>query len=195
MSQTFQDIEIREEPVSSLSDYASVSIAFTVSSRYVIDGDPLKVSSITLREIDVAPFEKNYDKLDHPSSWPDRWNVSNWGILSATVSGQRVGGAVIVWNTEGLNMLMGRKDVAVLWDIRVNPEFRGSGAGTSLFQSAKKWGLDRACKSMLIETQDINVSACNFYRSQGCELIRIDPDAYPGLDETQLIWECHLADH
>jgi len=42
---------------------------------------------------------------------------------------------------------------------------------------------------MKVETQNINVPACSFYRRMGCTLGSIDRFAYAELpDEAQLIW-------
>lgn len=49
------------------------------------------------------------------------------GVLSAFDGPSRVGGAVVAWRTPGADMLEGRDDLAVLWDIRVHPEYRGRG--------------------------------------------------------------------
>jgi len=40
-----------------------------------------------------------------------------------------------------------------------------------------------------VETQNINVSACRLYASQGFELRTVNRNAYPTLpDEIQLLW-------
>ena len=63
-----------------------------------------------------------------------------------------------------------------------------------LFQAAAKWARSRGCRQLKIETQNINVPACKFYASQGCELRTIHPDAYPELpDEIQLLWYLDLG--
>ena len=83
--------------------------------------------------------------------------------------------------------------LAVLWDIRIAPGYRGQGLGRQLFDAATSWAQSRHCLEMQVETQNINVTACRFYQSMGCTLIRITRDAYnecPG--EHQLIWSKQL---
>jgi hypothetical protein len=47
----------------------------------------------------------------------------------------------------------------------------------------------RGCRLLKIETQNVNVPACYFYRRMGCTLASIDSLAYPDLpDEVQLMW-------
>ncbi|MBV9774221.1 MAG: GNAT family N-acetyltransferase, partial [Gemmatimonadetes bacterium] len=134
---------------------------------------------------------KDYDAIPgtHPREWADHFDLSNWGFLAARLDGKRIGGAAIAYATEGLDMLGGRGDLAVLWDIRVAPEARGSGIGAALFGAAETWAAARGARQLKIETQNINVPACQFYARQGCVLGAIHRFAYPGLpDEVQLLW-------
>jgi len=86
-------------------------------------------------------------------------------------------------------MLAGRDDVAVLWDVRAAPAQRGAGVGAALFRAAGSWAGAHGCGKLKIETQNINVVACSFYRKMGCTLGGIDRFAYPELpDEVQLLW-------
>ena len=116
------------------------------------------------------------------------------GVLSAFDGPSRVGGAVVAWRTPGADMLEGRDDLAVLWDIRVHPEYRGRGIGARLFRRAAGWARDQGCVVLKIETQNINVPACRFYASQGCELRAVHLNAYPELPhEVQLLWYLDLT--
>lgn len=118
-----------------------------------------------------------------------RFDVSNWVLLTAYDSGERVGGAVIALDTPELHMLDGRQDLAVLWDLRVAPEARGSGVGESLFRAVETSSRSRGCHGLKVETQNINVPACRFYQRMGCALGAVNRFAYPGLpDEIQLLW-------
>lgn len=86
-------------------------------------------------------------------------------------------------------MLEARPDVAVVWDLRVRPSHRQSGVGSALFRAVEDWCLQRQCRLLKVETQNVNVPASRFYARMGCTLGAIDTRAYPELpDETQLIW-------
>jgi ribosomal protein S18 acetylase RimI-like enzyme len=66
---------------------------------------------------------------------------------------------------------------------------RGSGVGSALFRAVEDWAGARDCHWLKIETQNINVAACRFYRKMGCGLGAIDRLAYPDLpDEAQSLW-------
>ena len=71
-------------------------------------------------------------------------------------------------------MLEGRRDLAVLWDIRVSPEARRQGVGSALFERVAAWAQLHGCRQLKIETQNTNVRACRFYERQGCQLRAID---------------------
>lgn len=185
-------VEIREEITDVLAEYARVPIAFWVKSRFRVDPIQGGLGGLALAEEPVTPYVKDYDanrEVPRPVGWAMRWNIANWGILGAFDSEQRVGGAVIAWNTDGLDMLHGRKDLAVVWDLRVRPDRRGKGIGAQLFAHALAWARERQCREIVVETQNINVPACRFYARQGCTLGAINQHAYGGdLDEAQLLW-------
>lgn len=162
-------IRIAEETVENLPAYAAVPIAFQVTSRLLLPADPEKLSTGLLAEEAVSPYIKDYDALsgEGPLSWPARWNLANWGILAAFQEERRIGGAVVAWNTPGVDLLHGRNDLAVLWDLRVYPEYRRQGVGRRLFAEAAAWAQRRGCRQLRVETQNVNVAACRFYARQG----------------------------
>ena len=185
-------IEVREEPIAAaLAEYAGVPIAFTV--RVVLDvvvrESGLGGLLLVPRDVD-EPYEKDYDALDGgPAGWPARFDLSRWTLFAARREGRMVGGAVVAWDTPGVEMLEGRRDLAALWDIRVAPDARSRGVGAALFRAAEAWAADRGCRRLKIETQNVNVPACRFYARQGCVLGAIHRFAYPDLpDEAKLLW-------
>jgi GNAT superfamily N-acetyltransferase len=174
--------------------YARVSIAFEVRERLIAaaadSGLPLAVEAVP------APYVKNYDAVpgNHPTDWPRRFDADRWGILVAHSNGTRVGGAVILHGAPGVEMLAGRTDLAVLWDIRVVPALRGQGVGSALFRAAETWALARGALWLKIETQNINVPACRFYQRHGCTLGAANRNVYRDLpDEVQLLWQKRLC--
>lgn len=188
-------IHVAEERMPDLAEYASVPIAFTV--RRVLDVAVLDggLGGFALSERTVhPPYVKDYDAVEGPPSWPERFDVAGWGWIAARAEGRRVGGAAVAFGTPGLDLLNGRRDVAVLWDIRVAPDARGRGVGAALFRAAQAWAAARGCRTLKIETQNINLRACRFYARQGCVLGAIHRFAYPALPaEVQLLWYRDLA--
>lgn len=163
-------------------------MSFAVNGVIEVSGD--SIGSFSLREHPVSkPWIKDYDIYNPPSVLPARWDLSNWAVFLASNDSKPVGGCIVAHNTPGVDMLQGRTDLAVLWDIRVAPNYRGRSIGRRLFEASIAWARSCDCVELHIETQNINVPACRFYQSMGCTLLRVVRDAYdecPG--EHQLIW-------
>ena len=187
-------IKIIEEEISfeNLKLYESIPSSYVVESRIVLAGLGIGKEGLTdLKESLEEPWIKDYDLIDGqgPSRWASQFDISNWGLLSAWNEDRRIGGAVIAWQSGSVFMLESRKDMAVIFDIRVHQANRRMGIGRLLFAEASSWAKGRECTSMKIETQDVNVSACRFYAAMGCELGAINRGVYPSLpEETQLLW-------
>jgi GNAT superfamily N-acetyltransferase len=184
--------ELGEEAVTALADYARVPIVFTVDRVMDVtnrDDGPARFA-LSERLLDV-PYVKNYDAIpgEGPLQWARHLDLSNWTFFSARVAGRVVGGAAVAFDTPGLTMLEGRRDLAVLWDIRVAPDVRRHGAGSALFERVEAWAMRQGCRQLKIETQNTNVQACRFYQRHGCQLRAIGRAAYPELPaEIQLVW-------
>ena len=186
-------IAVSEEPITALAEYARIPIAFEVNRVLDIAVPALGRAGFVLsdRRIDTEPYVKDYDAIkgEGPLQWVQRFDVSHWGLFTARMEGRLVGGAAVAYDTRALNMLEGRTDLAVLWDIRVAPAARGQGVGSALFQAAEAWAAVRGCLQLKVETQNINVPACQFYARHGCVLEAIHHGAYPGCpQEVQLLW-------
>lgn len=185
-------MEIIEISPSHLDDYTRVSIAFEVRTILEPSLSQSALTGIHFHEQPVSPYIKDYDLLGSPLTWAEEFDLKNWGIFLAVDGGEPVGGAAVAWNTNGVNILEARRDMSVLWDIRVSPERRGRGIGKLLFEHAAAWSKSRGCTQMKIETQNVNVNACRFYEAQGAVLGDIRRFAYQHdqrvKDEIQLNW-------
>jgi len=178
--------------MTALPEYARVPIVFTVDRVLDVtnrdgDRDGFELSE---RRLDV-PYEKDYDAIagEGPLQWARRFDLSKWALFTARSTAGVVGGAVVAFDTLGLTMLESRRDLAVLWDIRVSPSARRQGVGAALFQRVEAWAHLHGCRQLKIETQNTNVRACRFYERQGCQLRAIHRGAYPQLpEEVQLLW-------
>ena len=187
-------IEVTPEAITSLAEYATIPIVFEVDRVFDVDIPNDILANIILIERTLEnPYIKNYDAIEDPSTWPNRFDMSNWSMFTARLKGRLVGGAIIAFDTPDLDMLEGRSDLAVLWDIRVAPEARGLGVGSVLFRTAETWATKKGCRRLKIETQNINVAACRFYAHHGCVIGKVDRLAYAELpEEMQLIWHKEL---
>ncbi len=186
------DLHIEEEPIERLGEHAQISIAFVVERILVVSTPESGLGGIRLTEATVdKPWVKDYDAIkgEGPTRWAKRFDVSNWGLIAAYEADRRIGGAVIAFNTAEIQLVEGRRDTAVLWDLRVQPDRRSAGVGSALFRAAETWSKRRGCRALEVETQNVNVPACRFYARMGCSLGAISRFAYPDLpEETQLLW-------
>jgi ribosomal protein S18 acetylase RimI-like enzyme len=185
-------IEIAEEPMTSLPEYARIPIAFTVDSVFDVTDVSDRACGFRLSERALkVPYAKDYDAIagEGPLQWALRFNLSNWTLFTAHCATRIVGGAAVVFDTPEVTMLEGRRDLAVLWDIRVSPDVRRLGVGSALFETVEAWARRRGCRQIKIETQNTNVRACRFYERLGCVLRTIARAAYPDRPgEIQLLW-------
>ena len=176
----------------SMELYETIPIVLTVKSIYEVEPIKQGLKGIRLNEVSLdQPYVKDYDLHESPADWSKQFDVSNWKFFLAMDGELPVGGTAVAYDTPGVNMLGGRTDLSVLWDIRVHPEYRGFGIGTALFRRAEEWSLGKKCSWMKVETQNINVPACKFYAKMGCVLGEINTQAYvkDGLGhETMLVW-------
>lgn len=173
--------------MSSLSEYALIPISFEFDTILDLTTVENGLGGFVLAERKLTePKSKDYDDLDPPTAWIDKFNVENWTMIIARSNGEICGGIILAVDCPELEK---RKDVAVLWDIRVTPSARTKGVGKLLFKAGEQWASERSCRQLKIETQNINVRACKFYAQQGCTLGVINRFAYPALpDEIQMIW-------
>jgi len=185
-------VDIREESIRDLGTQAQISIAFQVAEVLEVGQLDEGLGGLGFRERSIAsPYVKDYDAIkdEGPSSWAQRFDISNWGLIGAYADGRRIGGVVIASKTPGLHLLEGRSDLAVIWDIRVAPESRRQGVGSLLFAASESWARRHDARKVKVETQNVNVAACRFYVHQGCALGAIHRFAYPGSpEEVQLLW-------
>jgi hypothetical protein len=76
----------------------------------VVDGG-LGGFALSEREL-RAPYIKDYDSIEgsRPADWARCFDTANWTLHSAWIDGQRVGGIVVAFSTEGVDMLERRQD-------------------------------------------------------------------------------------
>jgi GNAT superfamily N-acetyltransferase len=189
-------VKIIEVGPERLADYASIPIKLEVKQRLEVELVDGGLGGMRLHQVEVEkPYVKDYDSYgDVPTDWPKKFDVSNWGFFLAMVGERTAGGAAVAFNTNEVIMLEDRKDMAVMWDLRVNPVFRG--VGIPLFRYAAEWSRKLGCRQMKVETQNVNVPACRFYQRMGCSLGEIRRFGYAGVpavaEEVMLNWYLDL---
>lgn len=192
------NIETLPVNLETLTEYSSIPMIYEVTDMLSIELIDSGIGGMIFHEKRiVTAFTRDFDALDGetPVRWVKNFNTANWVLFLAREDGVPLGGATVVTRTPEVNMLKGRNDIAVLWDIRVKPEHKRSGIGTRLFQAAADWSRRQKLDYLKIESQNINVPACRFYIKQGCELGEVNRFAYTNpesISETMLVWYLDL---
>jgi GNAT superfamily N-acetyltransferase len=190
-------IQIIEIGPDRLDEYAQIPSRFEVRSILQVELLDGGLGGMRLHEMPAAsPYIKDYDSYDEvPTDWPAKYDLANWGFFLVLDGDRPVGAAAAAFDTKGVFMLESRRDLSVLWDIRVLPEARG--AGIPLLRRAASWSRERGCTQMKIETQNVNVPACRFYQRMGCHLGEIHRFGYAAVPsvahEVMLNWYLDLS--
>ncbi|MGC9394755.1 MAG: GNAT family N-acetyltransferase [Anaerolineae bacterium] len=193
-------IHINPIGVEDFALYDAIPNHFEVHTVFQVVALEGGLGGLQLVEQAVEPYVKVY-KNDGPTVWAQEFDLQDWGIFVAfdgeATTGVPVGGATVALNTSVYPMdHFQRKDLAVLYDIRVHPDARGRGIGAQLFRHAADWACSQGYGQFGLETQSINVPACRFYAKQGCTLGAIHRYGYAGVPdvahEAMLLWYLDL---
>lgn len=183
-------VVIRREDSQSLVDYAGISTAYEVCEAIhpLVAGAP----GLPLPRTPVSPaFRKDYDVVagNHPRDWAAQFSVDDARFLGAYSNGRRVGSAVVVVESSDAIRLGGKRGYALLWDLRVTPAARGQGIGRALLRAAETEAAEAEAAGIVVETQSINVAACELYARAGYAITKVDANAYHELPtEVQVMW-------
>ncbi len=176
--------------------YDRIPMLVDVKSAYALEKLDNGLGGVIFREIPVPESVKDLGKFTKATEYADSFDITNWAFFMAFDGERPVGAATVASDTQNVNMLDGRSDLSVLWDLRVDGEYKRRGIGASLFRMAAEWSGARGFRQMKIECQNNNVPACKFYRKQGAVLGKIDEYAYYNdievRDEVEFIWYLDL---
>lgn len=179
-------------------DYDRVPMRLVVESVLKIEKNDRGLGGLYLTETPVEPYVRDFCLGEDESvvRWAQRFDIANWEFFMAYDGDRPVGAAAVASRTKGVNMLAGREDLAVLWDLRVAEEYKGQGIGKELFRMAADWARSQGLVQMKIECQNDNVPAVRFYHSRGAVLCGIDEYAYHGDPDfghtARLLWYLDL---
>src|SRR5262245_46279567 len=194
-SMTDAALEIKPATIAQLAVYAEIPSTFEVTDVMDVSPAPDRdgLYALSVRPA-LSPYAKDYDTGNGgPAGWAMRFDLSTWGLLIGKIDGRAVGAAAVAAGVPDLDLLNGAADTAVLWDVRVAPLVRRRGIGLALFEAVEAWAVAQGCKSVMIESQDVNVAACKLYEQCGCVLRKVRLHAYLDRpDEVQLLWEKRL---
>ncbi|MCR3906727.1 MAG: GNAT family N-acetyltransferase [Tenericutes bacterium] len=146
-----------------------------------------------LTKKNVKPFSIDLAGEEKVSDWVKILNEKTTSIVVLEENGIWVGGCITVTHSPRVNMLRNNMQNAVLWDIRVHPQYQNLGVGSILLEASIKFSKQMNCKHLIIETQDNNPKAIDFYLKHNAKLIEINKQAYQDTpNETQLIFQLDL---
>jgi streptothricin acetyltransferase len=80
---------------------------------------------------------------------------------------------------------------ALIEDIAVAKDYRKNGVGTALLNKAIEWAKEKHYSGLMLETQDINVSACHFYAKNHFLIGAVDTMLYSNFstaNEIAIFW-------
>lgn len=187
---------IKEVDRSFFELYDKVSMNVDVRSEYKVKRLENGLGGLVLEEIPVKPYQKDLSVYERAADYEKEFDIASWRFYMAFDGEKPVGAMTVAGTTKGLNMLSGRKDACVLWDIRVADAYKHNGIGQKLMDMGVAGAKKDGYSQMIIECQNNNVPACRFYKKQGAMLSKIDMYAYYPeeaiRDEVQLIWYLDL---
>jgi GNAT superfamily N-acetyltransferase len=172
------NITIQEIVLDKLRDVNKCDATFTVNSRLLLNA----VNGVISYSIaGVEPYQKPYifDEKDYPSYIANPNKIIYFAYIEGQLAGQI--GVIKHWNV-----------YAWIDDFMVDINFRRRGVGRALMERAVDWAKARHLPGIVLETQDVNVSACQFYENFGFKLCGFDTYLYkgfnPNTDEIALYW-------
>ncbi|MEW4025399.1 streptothricin N-acetyltransferase SatA [Bacillus sp. YAF8] len=80
---------------------------------------------------------------------------------------------------------------ALIEDIAIAKDYRNNGIGTELLNKGIEWAKENDFCGLMLETQDINVSACHFYAKHGFVIGAVDTMLYSNFstaNEIAIFW-------
>ena len=178
--------------------YDRVPMRVMVKSEFRMEKIDRGLGGFRLTEVPVTPYVKDFCVGDDESvtRWEKRFDITDWAFFMAFDGTKPVGAATVASRTDGVHMLEGREDLAVLWDLRVADDWKGRGIGYRLFHMAADWAGEQGLVQMKIECQNNNVPAVRFYHRQGAMLCGVNEYAYytepEYRQEIQLLWYLDL---
>ncbi|EJV84199.1 streptothricin N-acetyltransferase SatA [Bacillus cereus] len=179
---------IRELEVNDLDNLPEIDDSFVVNARLILSLS--KVNKRIEYIVEDAPsYDKSYlqNQYDDEIAYNEYINKPNQVIYIALLHNQIIGVMVLKknWNC-----------YAYIEDIKVDKEFRALGVGRRLIEQAKQWAKESNMPGKMLETQNNNVTACQFYEKCGFVIGGFDFLVYKGLhaesDEVAIYWYFHF---
>lgn len=146
------------------------------------------------KEVKTNPFSIDMTKEESMDLWRDILNEETTEIIVVEDNNKYIGGVITVTHSPKVTMHKGIMLNAILWDIRVHPNFQRQGIASILLNKSIEFSKKMNCNSLLIETQNNNPKAINFYTKNEAYLYEINKGKYESQpSETQLIFKIDIV--
>lgn len=182
------DYSIKQLSIEHLEEYQSIPMIKKFSSLITFDEqNNLKETPVKKQEIDLAAEEDI-------NEWKQLFPINTSGIFVLTKDEKMIAGVIVLTHAPKIHLLENNLDNAILWDIRIDPQYQGLGLGKKLFNLACDYAKNQQCKALIIETQNNNPKAIKFYQHMGASLYKTKEHAYPEQpDEVQILFKKELS--
>ncbi|UQZ37249.1 N-acetyltransferase [Paenibacillus sp. PK3_47] len=175
------DITIRELKEEDLDQGILLSGSFTVDSILVLHTENQQIRYTVQK---VAAYTKSYDDEELTAGSHSDYIDNPDKVIYLAFAGKQAAGQLVLkrnWN-----------NYAYIEYIKVDNSYRKSGIGRQLIEQAKHWAKAGDLPGLMLETQNINVTACKLYERCGFVIGGFDHFLYKGLhpqtNETAIYW-------
>ena len=145
-------------------------------------------------EIITRPFLINMTIEESMDLWKEILNEDTTEIIVVEENNEYIGGIITVTHSPKVNMHRGDMTNAILWDIRVDERYQRQGIASMLLNKSIEYSRKMKCNSLLIETQNNNPKAINFYTKNKAYLVEINKEVYEKQPtEIQLIFKIDIV--
>jgi len=157
-----------------MKDFNKLNESFIVSGRIIptFENNVWKYTE----ELFAQPYYKKYEDDEIDISYIEE---DEKAVFMYYVENYCIGRIKIRSNWNGY---------ALIEDIAVVKDYRKNGVGTALLNKASEWAKEKNFNGLILETQDINVSACRFYAKNHFVIGGIDTMLY-----SNLLTACEIA--
>ena len=130
--------------------YDQVSMNVDVKSEYRVNRVNGGLGGFVFEEAQVTPFVKDLSKYERAVDYEKMFDISTWRFFMAFDGEKPVGGMTVAGPTQGMDMMGGRNDACVLWDIRVEDGYKHMGIGQKMLDQGIAAAKARGNKIKLI---------------------------------------------
>lgn len=168
---------IKKMTSSNICDYNKLNDGFIVTGRMILKYD--NDNWTYMEELFSKPYFKQYENEDIDTTYA---LDTSKAVFLYYVDDLCIGQIRLCSNWNGY---------ALVEDIGVSKDWRQKGIGTELLEKAVEWAKQNNHIGLMLETQDVNISACRFYAKNNFIIGGVDSmlySKYPSANEKAIFW-------